>query len=64
VHSIVGVEGNGPPEQGEDGVARYSSADIEPVDSEIVVRSPHSVQSHPEAIEEVRRILYEHCGAD
>jgi pimeloyl-ACP methyl ester carboxylesterase len=64
VHSIIAVKGDGPPEQGDDGVVRYSSAHIEPVDSEIVVRSPHSVQSHPEAIEEVRRILREHCGPE
>jgi hypothetical protein len=32
------------------------------VESELVVRSEHSVQSNPEAIEEIRRILPEHAG--
>jgi len=27
-----------------------------------VVKSPHSVQSNPHAIEEIRRILIEHAG--
>jgi hypothetical protein len=32
------------------------------VESEPVVRSEHSDQSNPEAIEEIRRILLEHAG--
>jgi pimeloyl-ACP methyl ester carboxylesterase len=59
-HSIIPVLGNGPPDLGEDGVVRYSSAHIEGVASELVVRSGHSTQGTPETIEEVRRILYEH----
>lgn len=59
-HSIIPVEGDGPPEQGDDGVVKYSSAHIDGVESELVVRSGHSTQSMPETIEEVRRILYEH----
>ena len=61
-HSIIAVKGDGPPEQGEDGVVAYSSAHLEGVASERVVRSGHSVQSHPEAIEEIRRILLEHLA--
>jgi hypothetical protein len=39
----------------------YKSAHIEPVKSELIVKnSGHSAQDHPEAIEEVRRILLEH----
>jgi hypothetical protein len=38
----------------------YMSAHIEGVESERVVRSGHSCQSHPVTIEEVRRILLEH----
>jgi hypothetical protein len=45
-----------------DGVVAYESAHIEGVASELVVRSGHSTQSHPETIEEVRRILREHVG--
>jgi pimeloyl-ACP methyl ester carboxylesterase len=59
-HSIIAVRGDGPPEDGSDGVVSYRSAHLEEAVSERVVRSGHSVQSHPEAIEEIRRILLEH----
>ena len=61
-HSIIAVEGDGPVEEGNDGVVEYSSAHIEPVESELVVQSGHSVQGNPHAIEEVRRILRLHGG--
>src|SRR3989304_6048994 len=48
-HSIIAVEGDGPVEQGDDGVVAYSSAHIDGVESELVVRSSHSTQGHPEA---------------
>lgn len=57
-HSIVAVNGSGPPETGNDGVVKYSSAHIDGVDSELIVRSGHSTQGTPQTIEEVRRILY------
>jgi len=63
-HSIIPVKGDGPVEEGNDGVVEYSSAHIEGVESELVVRSGHSVQGHPDAIEEVRRILLENAGLD
>ena len=59
-HSIIAVEGDGPAESGDDGVVEYRSAHLEGVTSELVVRSGHSVQSHPLAIAEVRRILKTH----
>lgn len=60
-HSIIAVKNpNDPKEKWTDGVVNYSSAHIEPVASERVVHSAHSVQDKPEAIEEVRRILLEH----
>ena len=62
VNSIIAVEGDGPVEQGNDGVVEYSSAHIEPVESELVVRSSHSTQGNPHTIEEVRRILRLHVG--
>jgi hypothetical protein len=62
VNSIIAVEGDGPADQGDDGVVQYSAAHIEPVESELVVRSGHSVQGNPNAIEEVRRILRLHAG--
>jgi len=54
------VKGNGPPELGNDGVVKYTSAHVEYVDSEFVVRSGHGCQGNPRTIEEVRRILLEH----
>ncbi len=63
VNSIIAVETDGPVEQGNDGVVEYSSAHIEPVESELVVRpSSHSTQGNPHTIEEVRRILRLHMG--
>jgi hypothetical protein len=61
-HSIISVDGTGPVETGDDGVVAYSSAHIEGVESELVVRSPHSCQSNPHTMEEVRRILRLHVG--
>ncbi len=61
-HSIIAVEGDGPKEEGNDGVVAYRSAHIPEVVSEKVVKSGHSVQGTPEGIEEVRRILLEHAG--
>ena len=67
-HSIIAVKGSGPPEEGDDGVVKYKSAHIDGVASEVVVRSPHSTQSFPPTIEEVRRILLLHakewCGKE
>ena len=62
VNSIIAVEGDGEVEGGDDGVVKYSAAHIAPVESELVVRSSHSVQGNPHAIEEVRRILRRHAG--
>jgi hypothetical protein len=59
-HSIIAVEGNGPVETGDDGVVSYRSAHIDEAQSELVVRSGHSVQSNPYAVNEVRRILLLH----
>jgi len=62
VNSIIAVEGDGPVEEGDDGVVKYSAAHIEPVESELVVKSGHSTQGNPHTIEEVRRILLLHAG--
>jgi pimeloyl-ACP methyl ester carboxylesterase len=59
-HSIIAVLGEGPVTGKTDGVVAYESAHIEGVESEKVVRSPHSTQANPETIEEVRRILSGH----
>jgi hypothetical protein len=47
---------------GNDGVVEYSSAHLEGVDSEYIVRSTHSTQSNPYTIEDVRRILLIHAA--
>jgi len=59
-HSIIGVPNEGPPEGQNDGVVTFESAHIEGMASEVHVRSGHSLQGHPDAVNEVRRILREH----
>jgi hypothetical protein len=56
-HLIIAVKGDGPKEEGDDGVVTYRSAHIDEVVSELVVRWGHSCQGQPEVIEEIRRIL-------
>jgi pimeloyl-ACP methyl ester carboxylesterase len=59
-HSIIAVLPGQDIKTGNDGVVEYSSAHLNGVESERVVRSGHSTQGHPETIEEVRRILLQH----
>ncbi len=59
-HSIIAIEGDENPPEGDDGVVTYKSAHIDYVESEFLVRSGHSCQGHPLVIEEVRRILLKH----
>jgi pimeloyl-ACP methyl ester carboxylesterase len=62
-HSIIAVEGEGPIEEGSDGVVKYQSAHVAGVESELVVHSPHSgMQDKAATIEEVRRILLDHSA--
>jgi hypothetical protein len=59
VHSIVGNQKGLPlddPRAG-DGVVPYTSAHLDGVDSELVVRSNHGAHEKPEAVAEIRRIL-------
>ena len=58
-HSIIAVKGDGDPKLGDDGVVKYSSAHLDGMASEFIVRSGHSSQLNPLAIDEVRRILVE-----
>jgi pimeloyl-ACP methyl ester carboxylesterase len=60
-NSIIAVKGSGPVEESGDGVVNYTSAHLEGVESELVVQSGHSLQDHPETVEEVRRILLYHA---
>jgi hypothetical protein len=61
-HSIIAVLGDGPVETGDDGVVSYESAHIPEAQSELVVRSGHSVQDDPHTVAEVRRILLLHLA--
>jgi pimeloyl-ACP methyl ester carboxylesterase len=62
-HSIIAVQGEGDPTEGDDGVVEYKSAHVDYVESEFIVQSGHSCQGHPLTIEEVRRILLLHLEA-
>lgn len=59
-HSIIAIDGNDIPPEGDDGVVKYTSAHLDYVESEFIVRSGHSSQSNPLTIEEVHRILLDH----
>jgi pimeloyl-ACP methyl ester carboxylesterase len=62
-HSIISVDSDEPLDTAGDGVVKYESAHITGVESELVVRSPHSgMQSEAATIEEVRRIFLEHSA--
>lgn len=61
LHSIVAVKGDGPVEDGDDGVVRYKSAHVEGVESEFIIRHGHSCQNEPSTVLELRRILLEHA---
>lgn len=62
-HSIIAVRGDGDFHQGKDGLVTYESAHLDYVESEFIVRGPHSCQGLPPTIEEVRRILREHLSS-
>jgi hypothetical protein len=59
-HTIIAIKGDDMTPKGNDGVVEYTSAQQDGVESEYIVRSPHSCQGHHLTIEEVRRILLEH----
>jgi pimeloyl-ACP methyl ester carboxylesterase len=61
-HSIIAIKGTGSLAEAGDGVVSYRSAHLDEAVSELIVRSGHSVQGNPEAIEEIRRILLQHLG--
>jgi hypothetical protein len=61
-NSIIAINSDKQPPQGEDGVVKYTSAHVDYAESEFIVRSGHSCQGNPLTIEEVRRILLEQLG--
>ena len=61
-HSVIGdVHKAGAP-GGSDGVVPYSSSHLDRVESELIVKSGHSAQKVPLAIQEIRRILLVHLA--
>jgi hypothetical protein len=62
LHSIIGSLRPTGVDKTTDGVVAYRSAHLDGVVAERVVRSDHGVQKDPEAIREVRDILFEHVG--
>ncbi len=62
LHSVIAVWGSGPVEECSDGVVEYTSAHLDQAESEVVVRSTHSMQGHPDTVLELNRILRAHVG--
>lgn len=62
LHSIIGNKDGLPLDDPKcsDGFVPYRSAHLDNVESELVLRSDHSVHERPEAVEELRRILRLH----
>ena len=56
-HSIIAVKPGMDIKTGNDGVVAYTSAHLEGMASEFVVRDKHTCQDNPVVIEEIRRIL-------
>jgi pimeloyl-ACP methyl ester carboxylesterase len=59
-HSIIGDRGKGTMWKSSDGVVPYWSSHLEGAVSERLVPCGHSCTQHPEAVEEMARILQEH----
>jgi pimeloyl-ACP methyl ester carboxylesterase len=59
-NSIIAAKDGVASDTASDGVVKYTSAHIEDVESELVVKSPHSCQDNPHTIQEIRRILLRH----
>ncbi|MFN8641194.1 MAG: hypothetical protein U0802_05870 [Candidatus Binatia bacterium] len=59
-HTIAGISGDVPLAEDGDGVVKYASAHVAGVESELIVRSEHSMQSKADVIAEIQRILHQH----
>ncbi len=60
-HSIIGNKKAAGVPCCSDGIVPYTSAHLDGAQSELIIKSGHSVQERPQAIEEVRRILLLHA---
>jgi len=59
-HSVIGNNKQAGVPGGTDGVVLYTSSHLEDAQSELIVKSDHSVEENLNAIREVRRILLQH----
>lgn len=59
-HSIMGDRGRGNTPNSSDGIVPYRSSHLEGAQSELIVPGRHGSYDHPEAIEEMKRILELH----
>jgi hypothetical protein len=59
-HTIIGQKHPGPAHAGNDGVVAYSSSHLEGAESELIVRYGHETFLYPDAVAEIKRILYAH----
>jgi pimeloyl-ACP methyl ester carboxylesterase len=59
IHSIIGDRGRNDAPRGGDGVVEYESARYPGAVSEKIVPAGHGAHEHPQAVEELRRILRE-----
>lgn len=59
-HSIIGDRGRGNTPDSSDGVVPYWSSHLEGARSELIVPGRHGAYDHPQAIEEMKRILELH----
>ena len=63
-HSIIGNNRKAGVPGGTDGVVKYESSHLDNVESERIVKSGHSVQTNPETIRELVRILKAHLARE
>ncbi len=61
-HSIIGDRGRGDTPDSSDGVVEYWSSHQAGAASELIVPSDHGSYKDPAAVEELKRILFEHAG--
>jgi triacylglycerol esterase/lipase EstA (alpha/beta hydrolase family) len=59
-HSVIGDRGRGDTPDSSDGVVPYWSSHVAPTASEKIIPSNHGVPDHPEAADELKRILRLH----
>jgi len=62
IHTIIGNQMKAGEKSGSDGVVPYSSAHLDNVQSELVIKSDHSSHQTAEGIKEVSRILLEYLN--